>query len=300
LLAAGVGEVCVRAPLTCDAPSGVCTLCYGLDLAGRRLVEVGTAVGVIAAQSIGEPGTQLTLHTFRLGGVAGRDIVDDLDQVTRLLQAARPQRPAVLAARPGRVALRPGSEPPGAGVVAVWELDEEDRLNGARLAVADGQRVAVGDRLTDDPVDPHQLLRLAGPEAVQRHLLGGVRAIYGRHGLEIDDRHFEVILACLLRWRMVTQPGDSNLLPGQVLSRQELHRVNAGLRHPALARVYLRGLEEAAAKAEGFLAAASFQRTVAVLTTAALAGRVDPLAGLKENVILGRRIPAGSGFEEDR
>jgi DNA-directed RNA polymerase beta' subunit len=239
----GLPEVWVRGPLTCELERGVCRLCYGADLATGRLVEEGLAVGVVAAQSIGEPGTQLTMHTFRLGGVAGKDIVNDLERVTRLLGAA----PA---------------------------------LPGEASAAA--------------------LLEAEGPEAAQDLLLGEVRRIYRRHGLEIDDRHFEVVLARLLGFVRVVDAGDTALLPEQVLERRAFRAHNdralAAGRRPATCRPHFQGLARAAAGAEGFLAAASFQRAVAVLTESALEGRFDALEGLKENVILGRLIPAGTGL----
>jgi DNA-directed RNA polymerase subunit beta' len=239
----GVKQLCVRAPLTCEAARGVCQLCYGTDLLTGRLVELGMAVGVLAAQSIGEPGTQLTLHTFRLGGVAGQNIVDDLDTVTRLLEAK--------------------------------PFSAETTGTAARKEV-----------------DPHELLRQEGMEAVQERLLACVTAMYGLHGLEINEKHFEVILTRMLTWVEVIEPGDSGLLPGQLIERRLLGTGRPGMR----VRSRLLGISKAARLAEGFLAAASFEKTVQVLTEAALAGRCDRLVGLKENVMLGRRIPAGTGL----
>jgi DNA-directed RNA polymerase beta' subunit len=237
--ALGVPEVQVRSPLTCEAAGGVCRRCYGLDLATERLAEEGLAVGVLAAQSIGEPGTQLMMRTFHVGGVAGKDIVNDLERITRLLEGS-----------------------PLAG-----SLEE--------------------------------LLEGEGPEAVQEFLIDEVRAVYRHHGLAIDDKHVEVIVAQLFRVRVVSV-GETDLLPGDVLDRAAFRAANARLADPAASRAtcrpHLLGLTRAAVQAGSFLAAASFQRTADVLTEAALAGRVDPLAGLKENVILGRLIPAGTGL----
>jgi DNA-directed RNA polymerase beta' subunit len=288
----------VRSPLTCRAPSGVCQRCYGLDLATGRLVEVGTAVGVIAAQSIGEPGTQLTLHTFRLGGVAGKDIVNDLEKVTRLLEASTPARPAVLAPRSGVVRIvdyAEGQRPGGPG----WWLDESGRLGGRALSVRDGQAVEAGAPLTEGGVPLARMLALADAGMVGDSILESVRQIYRHHGLEIDDRHFEVILARMLSWVVVRGPGDTDLLPGQVLERAALQEINARLGpggKPATVRPCLLGVSQVASRAGGFLAPASFQRAVAVLAEAALEGRADRLVGLKENVILGRLIPAGTGL----
>jgi DNA-directed RNA polymerase subunit beta' len=343
LEALGLREVWVRSPLTCAAARGVCRLCYGADLATGRLVEEGMAVGVLAAQSIGEPGTQLTLRTFRLGGLAGKDIVNDLERVTRLLEALPPADPAVLAPLAGVVRLATEGvwvEPVGEGGDPLGEPLRVEFPAGKSPAVRDGERVVPGQPLTEGAVDPTELLAVAGPEAVQEHLLAGVRRVYRHHGLEIDDRHFEVILARMLRWVQVTDPGDSDLLPGQVLDREgfrahndslrgwvkvaeagdsglapgqrlrrevaearQAQRARAGL-HPARfaalvpagARPHLVGISRVAGRSEGFLAAASFQRAVEVLTEAALAGRADELLGPKENVLLGRLIPAGTGL----
>jgi DNA-directed RNA polymerase subunit beta' len=244
LEALGLQEVSVRSPLTCDADGGVCRRCYGMDLATGRLAEEGLAAGVLAAQSIGEPGTQLTLRTFHIGGVAGKDIVDDLERIARLLEAAPP--------------------------------------------AADG-------------VDLEALLAEEGPDAVAEYLLDEVRAVYRHHGLEIDDKHVEVIVAQLLRKVRVVSPGATDLLPDQVLDRHAFREANARLTDPAAPRAtcrpHLLGLTRAAVGADSFLAGASFQRTVDVLAEAALAGRVDPLAGLKENVMLGRLVPAGTGTQ---
>jgi DNA-directed RNA polymerase subunit beta' len=218
-----------------------------MDLATGALVEEGMAVGIIAAQSIGEPGTQLTLRTFHIGGVAGKDIVNDLERIARLLEASPP---------------------------------------------------AAGD------VDLEELLAEEGPDAVQEYLIDEVRAVYRHHGLEIDDKHLEVIVAQLLRKVRVVSPGATDLLPDQVIDRRAFREANARLADPeaprATCRPHLLGLTRAAVGADSFLAAASFQRTVDVLAEAALAGRVDSLAGLKENVMLGRPVPAGTGTERLR
>jgi DNA-directed RNA polymerase subunit beta' len=294
----GLTEVWVRSPLTCEAAAGVCRLCYGLDLGTGRLVEEGTAVGVVAAQSIGEPGTQLTLHTFRLGGLAGKDIVNDLERVTRLLEASSPADRAVLAPRSGVLSVSGEGEATTA-VIEGTGGDASVPLAGKALVVRAGERVEAGARLTAGEADPVELLGLAGVDAVQEHLLSEVRGVYRRHGLEIDDRHFEVILARLLGFVRVQDAGDTELLPGQVLERGAFQavsrRAQMGGGRPATGQAHLLGLTRVAEGAGGFLAAASFQRAVAVLAEAALAGRVDTLAGLKENVMLGQLIPAGTG-----
>jgi DNA-directed RNA polymerase subunit beta' len=289
----------VRSPLTCQAPRGVCQRCYGIDLSSGRLAAIGAAVGVVAAQSIGEPGTQLTLHTFRLGGVAGKDIVNDLEKVTRLLEVSRPAQPALLSPRSGVIRLV--TYEPGEEVPTCWGrwLDENGRLSGRALLVVDGQAVAAGSPLTEGDVDLPRLLALAGPEVVGDFILERVRQIYRQHGLEIDDRHFEVILARMLSSVTILDGGDTGLLPGQVIEHAVLQSINRQLgpnQRRATARPCLRGVSAAAGRATGFLAAASFQHAVKVLTEAALEGRIDRLAGLKENVILGRLIPAGTGL----
>jgi DNA-directed RNA polymerase subunit beta' len=234
----GLEHLTVRSPITCRAARGVCQRCYGLDLATGRLVAIGAAVGVVAAQSIGEPGTQLTLRVFHAGGVVGKDIVNDLERVTRLLEG-----------------------------------------NGGAI-------------------DLRQLLRESGPELVAEHLLEQVRRCYRQHGLEIDDRHFEVILARMLGQVQVTRPGHSGLWRGQVLDRRAFAQANQGLpaEDRAACRPCLLGVSQVALRGPGFLAAAGFQRTPRVLAEAALAGAIDPLTGLMENVLLGRRVPAGTGW----
>jgi DNA-directed RNA polymerase beta' subunit len=288
----------VRSPLTCQAPRGVCQRCYGVDLSTGQMVAPGTPVGVVAAQSIGEPGTQLTLHTFRGGGLAGKDIANDLEKVTRLLEASPPARPALLAPRPGVVRLveyPEGRPPAGPG----WRLDDAGRLAGRRLLVRDGQAVTAGTPLTEGDAPLGRMLALAGPGAVGEYVLEKVRQTYRHHGLEIDDRHFEVILARMLGWVVVRRRGDTALRVGEVVGQPQLRAANRALPpggRPATARPCLLGVSKAAGRADGFLAAASFQRAVKVLTEAALEGRADGLMGLMENVILGRRIPAGTNY----
>jgi DNA-directed RNA polymerase subunit beta' len=270
----GRDGVRVRSPLTCAAPSGVCRLCYGIDLSTGKLVEEGTAVGIVAAQSIGEPGTQLTLRTFHIGGVhSEQDITLGLPRVTELFEAQRPRGAAVLAEVAGEVRVG-GAEDVRRRKqrVFVQPLDNHGKPvgperpqsipEGRHLLVTDGQRVALGEELTDGVLDPHDVLRLRGREAVWRYLVSEVQGVYRAQGVELDDRHVEVIVARMLR------PGSTQLL----------------------------GVTRAAVRADSFIAAAAFQETATVLTEAALAGKVDPLAGVKENVALGRLIPAGTGF----
>jgi DNA-directed RNA polymerase subunit beta' len=264
----------VRSPLTCAAPSGVCQLCYGIDLSTGKLVEEGTAVGIVAAQSIGEPGTQLTMRTFHIGGVhSDQDITLGLPRVTELFEAQRPRNAAVLAEAAGEVRVGGAEDVRHRKQrVFVQPLDEHGKAvgperpqsipEGRRLLITEGQQVAMGEALTDGTPDPHDVLRLRGREAVQRYLVNEVQAVYRAQGVELDDRHIEVIVARMLL------PGSTQVL----------------------------GVTRAAVRAQSFIAAAAFQETATVLTEAALAGKVDPLAGVKENVALGRLIPAGTGF----
>jgi DNA-directed RNA polymerase subunit beta' len=297
----GRTELRVRSPLTCQAPVGICQRCYGTDLSTGRLVEIGTAVGIVAAQSIGEPGTQLTLRSFHFGGVAGKDIVSDLERVTRFLEVSPVDDAVPLAPFTGVIRIVQYEEEPDTEGWWLDEtgLDEITRLGGRDLRVKDGEVVIAGTPLVEGEVDLRHMLHVGGPEMVGDHLLEQVRRIYRQHRLDIDDRHFEVVLSRMLGSVVVRDPGDTDLLPGTLLPRAALRAVNAALpagKAPARGRAWLLGVSQVAARAEGFLAAASFQRAVKVLTEAALAGRVDRLVGLKENTILGRRIPAGTGL----
>jgi DNA-directed RNA polymerase subunit beta' len=300
----GLEEVWVRSPLTCEARRGVCRLCYGMDRATGRLVELGTAVGVLAAQSIGEPATQLTLRTFHTGGVASApDITTGLPRVLELFEAQRPARPAVLAEVSGvvrvgephecrrrrrRVFVR-SAHGEVAHAVPAW----------ARLVVRTGDRVEAGQPLSDGPPTPSDLLRTAGLEAAGDWLVHEIQATYRRQGIDLDDKHVEVVVARMLSSVKVRDAGDSELLPGAVIDRKALREANEGLERPATAAPLLLGVSRAALQAEGFLSAASFQETTRVLAEAALAGKVDELTGLKENVLLGQLVPAGTGFRPD-
>src|SRR5262249_6979874 len=269
-----------------------------------RLVQIGTAVGVIAAQSIGEPGTQLTLKTFQGGGVAGKDIVSDLERVSRLLEVSSVDDPVPLAPAHGVIAVtryEPSQRP--ARCRGWWlddaGIDEIMRLAGRDVRVKPGQRVEAGTPLCEGEADLREMLRLGGSDLVGEHLLEQVRKLFRQHRLEIDDRHFEVILSRLLGSVIVRDAGDTELLPGEVLSRPALVAANRALaqgQRPAYARTWILGVSQAAARAQGFLAAASFQRAVKVLSEAAISAARDYLLGPKENVILGRLIPAGTGL----
>ncbi len=299
----GLKPVRIRSPLTCAAPRGVCQLCYGTDLATGRLVEEGVAVGVIAAQSIGEPGTQLTMRTFHIGGVHNKDdITRGLPRVVELFEAWEPERVAVLAECAGRVRLgRTEERIRGKDVVFVARHGEEVAHilpPGARLAVKTGDAVKRGQALTEGQPAPKELLRLCGAEAVQDYLLREVQAVYRAQNVRLDDRHIEIIVARMLSRVKVLTAGDTELLAGAIVSKQRLSAANAAVKdgQPATAAPMLLGVSRAAVLSDSFISAASFQETTRVLTAAALAGKVDLLEGLKENVIVGRLVPAGTVY----
>ncbi len=302
---AGVRSATIRSVLTCRSRYGVCSRCYGRNLATGQLVDVGEAVGIIAAQSIGEPGTQLTMRTFHLGGVAGEDITQGLPRVEELFEARRPKGQAVMVENPGTVSI---VENKGRREVRVTRDDGEVDVYpvpfGARVRVRDGDRVEIGDELTEGPINPHDILRIRGVRAVQLYLLQEVQRVYRMQGVEINDKHIEVIIRQMLRKVKVEDAGDTELLPGGLIDAFELEEANAqavaaGLR-PAEAKPVLLGITKAALATDSFLSAASFQETTRVLTDAAIKGKRDPLLGLKENVIIGKLIPAGTGMSRYR
>ncbi len=368
--AAGVQEVLVRSPLTCEAPRGLCQKCYGASLASAELVLMGEAAGIIAAQSIGEPGTQLTMRTFHTGGIAGLDITSGLPRVQELFEARSPRGVAVLteiagtiqlselpegrvvkivnseefserfpipsthkalvktgqwvdegtpvvgvkktssakAKREGTEIAHPDETPcsasgtvkvKGGVVTVVWtEGEEREYLIPAapRILVRDGEEVGVGEALTSGPKNPQDILRIEGHEAVQRYLIDEVQKVYRIQGVNIHDKHIEVIIRQMLRKVRVESPGDTELLPGELIDRMEYETVNGGILaeggEPATASPVLLGVTRASLSTDSFLAAASFQETARVLAEAAVTGKVDRLHGLKENVIIGRLIPA--------
>jgi DNA-directed RNA polymerase subunit beta' len=274
-------------------------LCYGIDPATGALVEEGTAVGVIAAQSIGEPGTQLTMRTFHIGGVHSKeDITLGLPRGIELFEARTPPSAAILAERGGKVRHGKQSERiRGKDVVFVRNVPHV-LAEGATLIVRTGQVVKRGQPLTEGRPSPKGLLRLCGVEAVQDYLLREIQAVYRTQNVRLDDKHIELILARMLSRVRVRSAGDTTLLPGAIISRQQFEAANAALGKgvPARAEPVLLGIARAAVQSDSFISAASFQETTRVLTAAALAGKVDRLEGLKENVIVGRLVPAGTGY----
>ncbi len=297
-----IRRVKIRSVLTCKSRHGVCVKCYGRNLATGDLVEVGEAIGIIAAQSIGEPGTQLTMRTFHTGGVAGGDdITQGLPRVEELFEARKPKGQAVISEVAGVVSIE---EDKGLRTVHVQTDDGETKSYsipyGARLGVKDGQVIEAGDALTQGPVNPHELLAVRGIRGVQTYLLQEVQKVYRMQGVEINDKHIEVIVRQMLRKVRVDEMGDTELLAGSLVDVFEFEEENAKVMEeggePAVARPVLLGITKASLATDSFLSAASFQETTRVLTDAALKGKVDPLLGLKENVIIGKLIPAGTGM----
>jgi DNA-directed RNA polymerase subunit beta' len=303
--AAGITEVTIRSVLTCRARFGTCRLCYGRNLATGKLVDVGEAVGIIAAQSIGEPGTQLTMRTFHTGGVAGDDITQGLPRVEELFEARKPKGQAIIAEMDGQTAI---SETKGRREITMTSEDGEATTYsvpyGARLKIRDGARVEAGDELTEGSVNPHDLLRVKGLRGVQMYLLREVQKVYNLQGVDINDKHIEVMVRQMLRKVKVEDPGDTELLPGQYTDifdfEDENERVIMDGGVPAVARPMLLGITKASLATDSFLSAASFQETTRVLTEAAIKGKRDPLLGLKENVIIGKLVPAGTGMARYR
>jgi DNA-directed RNA polymerase subunit beta' len=361
IAASGIDEVLVRSPLTCDARHGVCRMCYGRNLANGTLVGIGEAVGIIAAQSIGEPGTQLTMRTFHTGGVAGLDITAGLPRVEELFEGRIPKGKAEISHIDGIVeiirsdtgtrvkvtsreqydtnlSLPPGAEflaAPGdlveAGqVIARGEsgdkssdvaapakgfvVREGDMLvvrsedtvereyaipHNAKLMIENGQEMRAGDAITDGPINPQEYLETRGKDAVQRYLVKEVQKVYRSQGVTINDKHIEIIVRQMLRKVRIDQPGDTDLLPTELIDNLDFEEVNnrvlAEGGEPATAQTVLLGVTKASLNTSSFLAAASFQETTRVLTEAAINGAKDHLIGLKENVIIGKLIPAGTG-----
>jgi DNA-directed RNA polymerase subunit beta' len=361
----GVDQVYLRSVLVCQMRHGVCAMCYGRDLGRGELVEIGAAVGIVAAQSIGEPGTQLTLRTFHTGGVAGGgDITHGLPRVEELFEARKkPKGEAIMSDIDGSVEISraeggvrtikvvdsqlvkdeydvPGNwavkVEDGADVQAgdliakrgeeeltakhagrvvikknkpltiVYEVRDEREYEApasARLLVEEGQKVKAGDQLTEGTRNPHRILRLLGREATQLYLLQEIQKVYRSQGVNINDKHFEVIIKKMLSKVQVVTSGDSELLPGELVDRLILQDINEKLhkegKRPATAAPVLFGVTKAALNTESFLSASSFQHTIKVLAGAAIEGKLDDLRGLKENVIIGKLIPAGTGFKRE-
>ncbi|HEX6934885.1 MAG TPA: DNA-directed RNA polymerase subunit beta' [Actinomycetes bacterium] len=302
----GVAEVRVRSVLTCESKVGTCAACYGRSLATGKVVDVGEAVGIIAAQSIGEPGTQLTMRTFHTGGVAGDDITHGLPRVVELFEARQPKGVAPISESAGRVRIEETDKK--REIIVVPDDGSEETAytisKRSRLLVHDGDHVEVGQQLIVGAIDPKQVLRILGPRAVQQHLVGEVQEVYRSQGVSIHDKHIEVIVRQMLKRVTIIESGDAELLPGELAERsrfeEENRRVVAEGGTPASGRPELMGITKASLATESWLSAASFQETTRVLTDAAIHAKSDPLLGLKENVIIGKLIPAGTGLPRYR
>ena len=298
---AGIKTVKIRSVLTCGARLGVCAKCYGMNLATSLDVNVGEAVGIIAAQSIGEPGTQLTMRTFHTGGVIGDDITQGLPRVEELFEARKPKGLAIISEIAGKVSMKETKKKRELTVVS----DDGDAKTyvipyGSSLRVIEGDTVEAGDELTEGSVNPHDILKIKGTRGVQSYLLQEVQKVYRQQGVEINDKHIEVVVRQMMRKVKVEDSADTNLLPGGLVDmfefESENRRVEAEGLTPASGKRTLLGITKASLATDSFLSAASFQETTRVLTEAAIKGKVDPLIGLKENVIIGKLIPAGTGM----
>ena len=306
LVEAGVTDIKVRSVLTCESKVGTCAMCYGRSLATGKLVDVGEAVGIIAAQSIGEPGTQLTMRTFHTGGVAGDDITQGLPRVIELFEARTPKGVAPIAEAAGRIRIE-DTDKTRKLVIVPDDGSEEVAYpvsKRAMLLVGDDQHVTVGQELTKGTVNPHDVLRILGQRQVQIHLVAEVQKVYRSQGVPIHDKHIEIIVRQMLRRVTIIEAGDAELLPGELVERGrfevENRKVVAEGGAPASGRPQLMGITKASLATDSWLSAASFQETTRVLTDAAINGKSDSLLGLKENVIIGKLIPAGTGMPRYR
>ena len=307
IVAADIPKVKIRTMLTCKSHNGACAKCYGANLATGKAVQVGEAVGIIAAQSIGEPGTQLTMRTFHAGGVAGDDITQGLPRVEELFEARKPKGQATITEIAGRAEIQETKEK--REVIVVSDDPEVAPKSyvipyGSSIKVYDGQILEAGDKLTEGSVNPHDILKIKGVEAVQDYMMREVQRVYRLQGVDINDKHIEIIVRQMLKKVRIEDAGDSSYLPGTLADILELEEENARLLEeglePAVASQTLLGITKASLATNSFLAAASFQETTKVLTDAAIKGKIDPLIGLKENVLLGKLIPAGTGLKKYR
>ena len=299
-------QVKIRTILTCKSHIGICAKCYGSNLATKEPVQVGEAVGIIAAQSIGEPGTQLTMRTFHTGGVAGDDITQGLPRVEELFEARKPKGLAIISEFAGKVQLR-DTKKKREVVVTNDETGQSKAYlisYGSRIKVLDGQELEAGDELTEGSVNPHDILKIKGVRAVQDYMLREVQRVYRLQGVEINDKHIEVIVRQMLKKIRIENNGDSEFLPGVMVDaleyEDEVERLTKEGLEPPEGKQIILGITKASLATNSFLSAASFQETTKVLTDAAIKGKIDPLIGLKENVILGKLIPAGTGMKRYR
>ena len=302
----GVDKVKIRTILTCKSHIGVCAKCYGANMATGEPVQVGEAVGIIAAQSIGEPGTQLTMRTFHTGGVAGDDITQGLPRVEELFEARKPKGLAIIAEFGGTVTIK-DTKKKREVIITNNDTGESKAYlipYGSRIKVVDGQVLEAGDELTEGSVNPHDILKIKGVRAVQDYMIQEVQRVYRLQGVEINDKHIEVIVRQMLKKVRIENNGDTEFLPGTMVDLLEFNDVNEKMieegKEPAEGKQTMLGITKASLATNSFLSAASFQETTKVLTEAAIKGKIDPLIGLKENVIIGKLIPAGTGMKRYR
>jgi len=302
---AGVKKIKIRSVFTCKSRHGVCSKCYGMNMATAEKINIGEAVGIVAAQSIGEPGTQLTMRTFHTGGVAGSDITQGLPRVEELFEARKPKGLAIVSEVPGTVRMEETKKKRTISVIT--EGGEEITYEipfGSRLKVSNGDVIEAGDLITEGSVNPHDVLRIKGVLGVKNYLLSEVQKVYRLQGVDINDKHLEVVIRQMTRKVKIEESGDTELLPGTMIDIFDFdeanERVIANGENPAQGRIALLGITKAALATDSFLSAASFQETTRVLTDAAIKGKIDPLLGLKENVIIGKLIPAGTGMTRYR
>ena len=299
-------KIKIRTVLTCKSHLGVCAKCYGANMATGLPVQVGESVGIIAAQSIGEPGTQLTMRTFHTGGVAGGDITQGLPRVEELFEARKPKGLAIIAEFGGKVQLRDNKKK--REIIITNDETGESKAYlipyGSRIKVLDDQVLEAGDELTEGSVNPHDILKIKGVRAVQDYMLREVQKVYRLQGVEINDKHIEIIVRQMLKKIIIDEPGDSDYLPGTQANLLEFEDTNEALiaegKEPATGTQIMLGITKASLATDSFMSAASFQETTKVLTDAAIKSKVDPLVGLKENVLIGKLIPAGTGMKRYR
>lgn len=313
ILSVGVNEkgepvdaVKIRTILGCRSHNGICAKCYGANMATGEPVQVGEAVGIIAAQSIGEPGTQLTMRTFHTGGVAGDDITQGLPRVEELFEARKPKGLAIIAEFGGEAEIR-DTKKKREIVITNHETGESKAYlipYGSRIKILDGAILEAGDELTEGSVNPHDLLKIKGIRAVQDYMLREVQRVYRLQGVDISDKHIEVIVRQMLKKTRIENSGDTDFLPGTLVDVLDYEEINERLiaegKEPAEGKQVMLGITKAALATNSFLSAASFQETTKVLTEAAIKGKVDNLIGLKENIIIGKLIPAGTGMKRYR
>lgn len=305
IVAAGVKSLQIRSVLSCRARHGVCKICYGRNLATGKHVEIGEAVGIIAAQSIGEPGTQLTMRTFHTGGVAGDDITQGLPRIQELFEARNPKGQAIISEIDGVIKeIRETKDRREVEVEGEAETKVYAVTYGSRIRVHEGMQIEAGDEITEGSIDPKEMLRIKGIRGVQNYILQEVQRVYRNQGVEINDKHIEVMVKQMLRKIRIVDAGETTLLPGSFVDMHEYEAANKEAimadKEPAVAKPILLGITKASLETDSFLSAASFQETTRVLTDAAIKGKVDQLLGLKENVIIGKLIPAGTGMNRYR